>query len=71
MFLPLLAHLRFDLLVNDAGYPGAKMVPAANALMSLFTLKQLDEDRLSHIDDFNCDQATDDPVARQTATSNR
>ena len=33
------------------------MVPAANALMSLLALKLLDKERLSHIDDFNCDQA--------------
>ncbi len=33
------------------------MVPAANALMSLLTLKLLDKERLSHIDDFNCDEA--------------
>jgi len=33
------------------------MVPAANALISLLTLKLLDKERLSHIDDFNCDEA--------------
>ncbi len=33
------------------------MVPAANALMSLLTLKLLDKERLSHIDDFNYDEA--------------
>ena len=33
------------------------MVPAANALLSLLTLKLLDKERLSHIDDFNCDAA--------------
>lgn len=57
LFLPLLAQLRFDRLVTHADYPGTKMVPAANALMSLLTLKLLDKERLSHIDDFNCDEA--------------
>lgn len=33
------------------------MVPAANALLSLLMLKLLDKERLSHIDDFNCDEA--------------
>lgn len=33
------------------------MVPAANALLSLLSLKLLDKERLSHIDDFNCDEA--------------
>lgn len=57
LFLPLLARLRLDQLVERAGYPGTKMVPAANALMSLLVLKLLDKERLSHIDDFNCDEA--------------
>ena len=33
------------------------MVPEVNALLSLLTLKLLDKERLSHIDDFNCDEA--------------
>jgi hypothetical protein len=33
------------------------MVPAVQALMSLLTLKLLDKERRSHIDDFNCDEA--------------
>jgi len=57
LFLPLLARLRFDRLVSKASYPGTQMIPAANALMSLLTLKLLDKERLSHIDDFNCDEA--------------
>ena len=57
MFWPLLAQLRFDRLVNQADYPGTKMVPAASALLSLLVLKLLDKERLSHIDDFNCDEA--------------
>ena len=57
LFLPLLAQLRFDRLVSRADYPGTQMVPAGNALMSLLALKLLDKERLSHIDDFNCDEA--------------
>lgn len=57
LFLPLLARIRFDRLVAKAGYPGSEMVPAASALLSLLTLKLLDKERLSHIDDFNCDEA--------------
>ena len=33
------------------------MVPAPCALLSLLMLKFLDKERLSHIDDFNCDEA--------------
>ena len=57
LFLPLLAQLRFDRIVSRAGYGGSQMVPAANALLSLLVLKLIDKERLSHIDDFNCDEA--------------
>lgn len=57
LLLPLLAQLRFDQLVKKASYPETKMVPAPCALLSLLTLKLLDKERLSHIDDFNCDEA--------------
>jgi len=56
LFSPLLARLRFDRIVDAAGYPGSKMVPAGNALLSLLLLKLLDKERRSHIDDFNCDE---------------
>lgn len=57
LFLPLLAHLRFDELCTAAGYPGSEMVPATSALLSLLALKLLDKERKSHIDDFNFDEA--------------
>jgi hypothetical protein len=57
LFLPLLARLRWDSLVDQAGYPGSRMVPAAGALLSLLALKLLDKERRSHISDFNFDEA--------------
>jgi hypothetical protein len=57
LFLPLLARLRFDRVVEQAGYPGSKKVPATSALLSLLILKLLDKERRSHINDFNCDAA--------------
>lgn len=57
LFLPLLARLRFDHLVDRAGYPGSQMVPAPCALLALLALKLLDKERRSHIDDFNFDEA--------------
>ena len=57
LFLPLLAEVRFDQLVKRAGYPESKMVPVVSAMLSLLTMKLLDKERLSHIDDFNCDEA--------------
>ena len=57
LFLPLLAEMGFDKLVSKAGYPGTKMVPADAALLSLLAFKLLRKERLSHIDDYNMDQA--------------
>jgi len=57
LFLPLLSRLGFDRLVDEAGYPGSKKVPAARALLSLLILKLLDKERRSHINDFNFDEA--------------
>ncbi len=53
----MLARLRFDELVHKADYPGSNMVPADAALLSLLTLKLLDKERRSHIDDFNFEEA--------------
>ena len=57
LFLPLLAKLGFHKLVEQAGYPGSEMIPADAAILSLLTLKLLDKERLSHIDDFNFEEA--------------
>jgi hypothetical protein len=57
LFLPLLARVRFDRLVEQAEYPGSEMIPASSALLSLLVLKLLDKERRSHISDFNCDAA--------------
>jgi hypothetical protein len=57
LFLPLLARLRLDQLVERAGYPGSAMIPAPAALLSLLALKLLDKERRSHVNDFNFDEA--------------
>ena len=57
MFLPLLTEMGFDTLVRKADYPGSEMVPADAALLSLLALKLLRKERLSHIDDYEVDQA--------------
>jgi hypothetical protein len=41
LFLPLLARLQFDQLVQRAGYPGSAMIPPPAALLSLLALKLL------------------------------
>jgi hypothetical protein len=57
LFLPLLARLRLDQLADAAGYPGSVMIPATGALLSLLSLKLLDKERRSHVNDFNFDEA--------------
>jgi hypothetical protein len=57
LFLPLLARLPFDQIVGTAGYPGSGMIPAASAVLSLLTLKLLDKERRSHVNDFSFDEA--------------
>src|SRR5512135_3279177 len=47
LFLPLLAQLRFDHLVTQAGYPGSEMIPATSALLSLLALKPVSSGSLS------------------------
>lgn len=57
LFLPLLARLRLDQLVEHAGYLGSAMIPAASALLSLLALKLLNKERRSHVNDWNFDEA--------------
>ena len=57
LFLPLLAELGLDVLARKADYPGSKMIPPDAALLSLLAMKLLRKERLSHIDDFNADEA--------------
>jgi hypothetical protein len=49
LFLPTLATLPFDTILNDANLPGSKMVPAGAALRSLLALKLFGTARHSHV----------------------
>jgi hypothetical protein len=48
LFMPMLARSRFEEIINDAGLPGSKMVPAAAAMRSLLALKLTGAARTSH-----------------------
>ena len=52
-----MTQVGLDQLVIAADYPGSEMVPAPAAVLALLALKLLDEERRSHIDDFNFDEA--------------
>jgi hypothetical protein len=49
LFLPYLARLPFDALLQQAGFPGTKMVPAGCALRALLALKLFGNARHSHV----------------------
>src|ERR1700727_3181158 len=48
LFLPLLARVRFDQLVEQADYPGSEMIPATTALLGPRGLKVVDQGRPRH-----------------------
>ena len=51
LFLPLLVDCDLPGLVRQAGYPGSKMIPAAQAWLSLLGLKLSSTERKSHVMD--------------------
>jgi len=57
LFLPFLAQVGLDAIVNKAQMAGTKMIPAIGYALSLLALKLLDKERKSHIADWNFDEA--------------
>jgi len=51
LFLPFLVRCDFPALVEKAGYPGTKMIPAPQALLSMLALKLSSTERKSHVMD--------------------
>jgi hypothetical protein len=49
LFLPLLAQIPFDEILNEAGFPGTDMIPASHAMRSLLALKLSGNARHSHV----------------------
>jgi hypothetical protein len=49
LFLPFLAQIPLDQILRDAGFPGSKMIPAAEAMRSLLALKLFGSARHSHV----------------------
>lgn len=56
LFVPLLASIPFDQIVEEAGFPGSKMIPAANAMRSLLGLKLFGSARHSHVMSYVLDE---------------
>lgn len=49
LFLPILAQMKFDEVINRCGLPGTKMIPATHAMRSLLALKLYGNQRHSHV----------------------
>lgn len=56
LFLPFLASLHFDHILNEAGFPGSRMVPAGHAMRSLLSLKLFGSARHSHVMSYVLDE---------------
>ncbi|MGH7771396.1 MAG: transposase [Candidatus Binatia bacterium] len=56
LFLPFLARCEFPELVRKAGYPGSRMIPATQALLSLLALKLCSRERKNHVMDLVFDE---------------
>lgn len=49
LFLPYLSVIRLESIIEKAGLPGSKMIPASHAMRSLLALKLFGNSRYSHI----------------------
>jgi len=56
LFIPALVRCNITELVQKAGYPGSKMIPATQALLSLLALKLSSRRRKSHVMDLVFDE---------------
>jgi transposase len=56
LFLPFLASIPFDQILQQAGFPGSKMIPAGHAMRSLLALKLFGSARHSHVMSYVLDE---------------
>jgi len=56
LFVPYLAQIPLERLLEDAGFPGTKMIPAAQAIRSLLGLKLFGSARHSHVMSYVLDE---------------
>lgn len=56
LFLPFLAEIPLDRMLEEAGFPGSRMVPAGAALRSLLALKLFGSARHSHVMSYILDE---------------
>jgi len=56
LFIPFLATMGFDHILDQAGFPGSKMIPAGHAMRSLLALKLFGSARHSHVMSYVLDE---------------
>ena len=56
LFVPYLAQIPLEKLLEEAGFPGTKMIPAAQAILSLLGLKLFGSARHSHVMSYVLDE---------------
>lgn len=56
LFVPFLAEIPFDHILDQAGFPGSKMIPAGHAMRSLLALKLFGSARHSHVMSYVLDE---------------
>lgn len=57
LFAPLLSQFNWDAVVNHAGLPGSKVIPAKKYLLSFIALKLLGTERFAHVGSYSFDPA--------------
>jgi transposase len=55
LFVPFISQLKLDQIIDNAGLPGSKVIPAKNYIMSFLALKLLGVERYSHVGDHTFD----------------
>jgi len=57
LFLPFLANIGWGKIIDKAGWPGSRMIPAVSHALNALLLKLRSRERKSHIDEMECDRA--------------
>jgi transposase len=55
LFAPFIEQLKIEKIINEAGMPGTKAIPAASYLLSFLTLKLIGTERYAHMGDHSFD----------------
>jgi len=57
LFLPFLVHIGWPQIIEKAGWPGSRMIPAVSHALNALLLKLRSRERKSHVNEMECDRA--------------